>query len=207
MRQYNIDVTLKFPDATSGLLIELQHENKVLSEQWDAMLAAIAPVPTYGFVLSLPEAKAKNAATPVLDAPDGWSNMVRPVPQLGVHDEGIYLLGTGDNNVVNFLSLDHSDYGRIQNNPGEVVALIKTMDDLAAKDNKVDWRKNQSIHMPGNVGPDHANNSTKSAAFKTLMATNLGERIQRDSMKKYATVLKTAWFHDFLDKYRAENST
>jgi hypothetical protein len=73
------------------------------------MLAAIAPVPTYGFVLSLPEAKAKNAAAQVLDASDGWSNMVRPVPQLGGVEQGIHLLGSGDNNVVNFLSLDHSD--------------------------------------------------------------------------------------------------
>jgi hypothetical protein len=88
----------------------------------------------------------------VLDASDGWSNVVRPVPQLGVFEEGNHLLGTGDNNVVNFLSLDHSDYGSVQKNPGEVVALIKTMDDLAAKDNKVDWRKNQSIYMPGRRG-------------------------------------------------------
>jgi hypothetical protein len=47
MLQYNIETTLQFPDSTSGLLDELKHENKVLSDQWNTMLAAIAPVPTY----------------------------------------------------------------------------------------------------------------------------------------------------------------
>jgi hypothetical protein len=32
--------------------------------------------------------------------------------------------------------------------------------------------------MLGNAGPSQANNTTKSIAFKNLMATNLGERIQ-----------------------------
>ena len=86
-------------------------------------------------------------------------------------------LVAGGNNVVNFLGLDHSVYGKIKNNPGEVVALIKTMLDLAAKGNEVDWRKNRSIYMPGSVGPDQANNTTKSVTFKTLLATHLGERI------------------------------
>jgi hypothetical protein len=160
MLQYNIETTLQFPESTSGLLVELKRENKVLTEQWDAMLAAIAAVPTYGFVLSLDEAKAKNAAAQVLVAPE---------PQLG----GFHLPVAE----VNFLSLDHSDYRHIKNNPGEVVALIKTMLDLAAKGNEVDWRKNRSIYMPGSVGPDQANNTTKSVTFKTLLATHLGERI------------------------------
>ena len=47
MLQYNIETTLQFSDSTSGLLDELKHENKVLSDQWNTMLAAIAPVPTY----------------------------------------------------------------------------------------------------------------------------------------------------------------
>jgi hypothetical protein len=56
-------------------------------------------------------------------------------------------LVAGGNNVVNFLGLDHSVYGKIKNNPGEVVALIKTMLDLEAKGNEVDWRKNKSIYI------------------------------------------------------------
>jgi hypothetical protein len=30
----------------------------------------------------------------------------------------------------------HSDYGRVKNNPGEVLALIKTTEDLEAMGNK-----------------------------------------------------------------------
>jgi hypothetical protein len=188
MLKYNIDVTLKFPDATSGLLLELQHENKVLSEQWDAMLAAIAPVPTYGFVLTVDEAKAKNAAAQLVVAPEPQlGGFQLPVPQ------------------ANFLSFDHSDYGTIKNNPGEVVALIKTMDDLAARGNEVDFRKNKSIYMPGIDGPDMKNNTTKSDAFKTLMAINLGEHIQRRAFNKYSSIVGTTWFQNFLDKYRNEN--
>jgi hypothetical protein len=101
--------------------------------------------------------------------------------------------------------LDHSDYGSVQKNPGEVVALIKTMDDLAARGNKVDFRKNKSIYMPGIDGTDMKNNTTKSDAFKELMAINLGEHIQRRAFNKYSSIVGTTWFQNFLDKYRAEN--
>jgi hypothetical protein len=60
--QYNTEHTLQYPDSQSGLLNELKHENKVLSDLWNAMLAEFNPVPTYGFKLPLDDAKAKNAA-------------------------------------------------------------------------------------------------------------------------------------------------
>jgi hypothetical protein len=60
--------------------------------------------------------------------------------------------------------------------------------------------------MPGNVGPDQKNNTTKSVAFKTLMATNLGERIQRKSVCRYRLATNTAWFQEFLVKYHGENT-
>jgi hypothetical protein len=41
----NIETTLKFPDSTSGLLEELRLENKALSVQWAAMLAAMHRYP------------------------------------------------------------------------------------------------------------------------------------------------------------------
>jgi hypothetical protein len=62
MLRCNTETTLQFPCSTSVLLNELKHENKVLLDQWTKMLTAIAPVPTYGFVLPLDEAKARNAA-------------------------------------------------------------------------------------------------------------------------------------------------
>jgi hypothetical protein len=54
--------------------------------------------------------------------------------------------------------------GAVKNSPGEVLALIETMEDLEAMGNKVDWSKRKSI-MLGNAGPSQANNTTKSVAF------------------------------------------
>jgi hypothetical protein len=104
----------------------------------------------------------------------------------------------------NHLSMDHIDYGKVKNNPGEVLALIKTMKDREAKGNEIDWTRRATLYMPGNVGPDQKNNTTKSAAFRTLMATNLGERIQRKSVVKYYQATHTAWFQKFLVKYNGE---
>jgi hypothetical protein len=206
MLRCNIETTLQFPYSTSVLLDELKHENEVLLDQWTKMLAAIAPVPTCGFLLSLDDAKARNAAAKTASAK---TTAQASEPQLGGFVEGIHLCiqGSGGNNVVNFLSLDHSVYGKVKNNPGEVVALIKTMLDLEAKGNEVNWRKSNSIYMPGSVGPDQANNTTKSAAFKTLMATNLGERIQREDLNKYAKASGTDWFRNFMLNTAAKKNT
>jgi hypothetical protein len=64
MLQYNIETTLQFPNSTSGLRVELKRENKVLTRQWKTMLAEFKSEqgPVRQFVLSLDEAKARNAA-------------------------------------------------------------------------------------------------------------------------------------------------
>jgi hypothetical protein len=163
------------------------------------MLAAIAPVPTYGFVLSLDEAKAGNAAALARVAPEP---QLGPMIAAGFADQLAQASALHDNH----LSLDHSVYGKVKNNPGEVLALIKTMKDLEAKGNEVDWTRSNTLYMPGNVGPDQKNNTTKSVAFKTLMATNLGERIQRKYFCRYRLATNTAWFQEFLVKYHGENT-
>jgi hypothetical protein len=109
MLQYNIETTLQFSDSTSGLLDELKHENKVLSDQWTKMLAEFNP-PVGQFVLSLDEAKARNAAAKTAAAQASE-------PQLGDLAQ-LY-------SVDHFLDLDHKANGLVvSKNPGEVVALI-----------------------------------------------------------------------------------
>jgi hypothetical protein len=44
---------------------------------------------------------------------------------------------------------------------------------------KVDWSNRAKMFL-GNVGTGHGNNTAKSIAFKELMATHLGDRIQRE---------------------------
>ena len=55
--------------------------------------------------------------------------------------------------------MDHIDYGKVKNNPGEVRALIKTMKDLEAKGSEIDWTRSPNVYMPGNVGPDQKKNT------------------------------------------------
>ena len=101
--------------------------------------------------------------------------------------------------------MDHSDYGTVKNNPGEAVALIKTMNDLDAMGiYKVDWRKSSKMFLD-NAGTSH-NNTAKSIAFKATMATHLGDRIQRKKSYTYFQCKNSAWFQ-FLVKYRRENTT
>jgi hypothetical protein len=201
MLQYNIDVTLQFPESTSGLLLELQRENKVLTRQWDAMLAEFKPEQGQ-FVLSLEEAKARNAAAQV--APEPQLGPILGPMIAGFADQLAQASALHDNLHDNHLSMDHIVYGKVKNNPGEVRALIKTMKDLEAKRNEIDWTRSPNIYMPGNVGPDQKNNTMKSAAFRKLMATNLGERIPRKSVSKYYKVTNTDWFQQFLVKYNGE---
>jgi hypothetical protein len=73
MLQYIIETTLQFPDSQSGLLKELKHENKALSDQWTKMIAEFNPF-VRQFVLSLDEAKARNAKAQA---------SITPEPQLG----------------------------------------------------------------------------------------------------------------------------
>jgi hypothetical protein len=47
----------------------------------------------------------------------------------------------------NHLSLDHSVYGPVSKNPGEIVALIKTTKDLEAKGNEVDWTRSNTLAL------------------------------------------------------------
>jgi hypothetical protein len=152
MLRCNIETTLQFPYSTSVLLDELKHDNKVLSDQWNTMLAAIAPVPTYGFLLSLDDAKARIAAAKTAAQASE--------PQLGDLADQLY----SDN----FLDLNHRANGPISKNPGEVVALIKTMKELDGLGYEVDWRKSSRMFL----GND--NNTIKSSRFRTLMTTNLG---------------------------------
>jgi hypothetical protein len=56
--------------------------------------------------------------------------------------------------------MDHIDYGKVKNNPGEVRALIKTMKDLEAKGSEIDWTRSPNVYMPGNVGPDQKKKTT-----------------------------------------------
>jgi hypothetical protein len=44
-------------------------------------------------------------------------------------------------------------------------------------------------------------------AFKATMATHLGDRIQRKRSLAYFACKNTAWFQEFLVKYRRENTT
>jgi hypothetical protein len=132
MLQYNIEATLQFPDSTSGLLVELRRENKVLTRQWKRMLAEFNP-PVRQFVLSLDEAKARNAAAKTAAQASE--------PQLGNLADQL-------NSADNFLNLEHTANGTFRQNPGEVVALIKTMEELDGLGYEVDWVTSTRILLP-----------------------------------------------------------
>jgi hypothetical protein len=104
----------------------------VLSDQWTILLAAITPALPQ-FVLTLDDAKAKTAAAQAAAAVTSVNE-----PQLGGLAD---LLGQGgynkyDSSKENLLGLEHGAYGSIWHNPGEVVAIIKAMEDLGAMGNK-----------------------------------------------------------------------
>ena len=183
----SIETTLLFPYATSVLLEELKLENEVLSDKWKTMLAAIeAERPERPFVLTLDQAKAKNAAQAQLG------------PQLGAAADQL--------NSDNFLNLDHPDNGTIRQNPGEIVALFKTMNELAGLGYEVDWGKERRIYQPTCPLSKKDNNTIKSIRFVALMTKHLGNngRIPRMT-KKYLSAKGTAWFKALHDKYRNEN--
>jgi hypothetical protein len=206
MPQYNIDVTLKFPDAKSGLLRELQHENKVLLEQWDAMLAELNPTPQ--FLLSLDDAKTRNAAAKTAAAPRPrlLNSVDVALGRRATFDLADQLpqgaLRSALSSVDNFLHLDNRANGPVSKNPGEIIALIKTMLELDAKGHKVDWSNKSKGMFLGNEY-----NAVKSKRFFALMTTNLANsgRIPRTNMNTYGSAKKSAWFKRALDKYRKEN--
>jgi hypothetical protein len=93
--------------------------------------------------------------------------------------------------------LDHNDCGIFKKTPGgEVVAMIKTMLILDAQGiYKVDWSNRAKMFLD-NVGTGHTNNTAKSIAFKELMVTHLGDRIQRKNAYTYFAAKNTQWFQN-----------
>jgi hypothetical protein len=97
--------------------------------------------------------------------------------------------------------LDNRANGPVSKNPGEIIALIKTMMELDAKGHKIDWSRSHRMFL----GND--NNTLKSTRFFALMTTNLANsgRIPRTNMRTYGGAKSGAWFKRALDKYRKEN--
>jgi hypothetical protein len=216
MLRCNIETTLLFPYATSVLLEELMLENEVLSDKWKTMLAAIeAERPERPFVLTLDQAKAKNAAKNAAQAyepqlgPQLGAAAEQLGPQLGAAAEqlGPQLGAAADQlNLDNCLNMDHPDNGTVRQNPGEIVALFKTMNELAGLGYEVDWGKKRRIYQPTCPLSKKDNNTVKSIRFGALMTKHLGNngRIPRTT-QKYIAAKRTAWFTALHDKYRNKN--
>jgi hypothetical protein len=98
--------------------------------------------------------------------------------------------------------MDHTAYGAVRKNPGEVVALIKTMQSLIdAMGYTVDRSKSNRRCLGNDI------NTTKSTRFRALMTTHLGNcRIPRALLIKYLKAKNTAWFKNFRVKYSNENT-
>ena len=88
-----------------------------------------------------------------------------------------------------------------EKNPGEIIAMIKTMLELDAMGHKVDFTRSRKMFL----GNEY--NALKSTRFYALMTTNLANsgRIPRTKVSTYAQAKSGAWFKRALDKYRKEN--
>ena len=104
--------------------------------------------------------------------------------------------------------MDNTDNGTIRENPGEIVALFKTMNELAGLGYEVDWGKRKGILLPTCPLSKNDNNTIKSKRFRALMTKHLGNngRIPRMT-QKYHRSKGSVWFAALHDKYRNENIT
>jgi hypothetical protein len=94
----------------------------------------------------LDDAKARNAtAKTAAQASD---------PQLGDLADQLY-------SVDKFLDLEHKANGPVSKNPGEVVALIKTMKELDGLGYEVDRRKSSRMLLPSCLLSKNDNNTIK----------------------------------------------